>query len=363
MGAGLFLMAEMLDIPIVTMMLVALVPALLFFISVLFSVHFESKREGLGAVPAGEIPAFRQFTAIGVWAPLLVPFVCLLSLIIIGYSVGYSALIAITALVAIRLLKCRGLGDLRATGRMFLKTLDDMAEPLVTLAVMVAVAGLLVGVINIVSIGTKFSELVLAVGQGSQFLSLILAGGLVILIGMGMPTTAAYVLAASVITFALQNVGLSELQAHMFVFYFATLSAITPPVCTAVFVAAGIADAPWLSVAGQTIRIAVVKYLLPFAFVLQPALLLEGTTGEAAIAMVSAVAGAILLSAGFAGYLVTTLTRVERVCIGILGAVTMLSGWAVGLVAVATVAAIQLLRLRKHAPFAVLPSTDAKERQ
>ncbi|WP_340117252.1 TRAP transporter fused permease subunit [Pelagibius sp. 7325] len=360
MGAGLFLMAEMLDVPITHMMLVALVPALLFFIGVFFSIHFESARQGIGALPKEEIPPFSSLSPFSVWAPVMLPFLTLLGAIVAGYSVGLSVLGALALLVALHLVKARSLGDLAARLKSLVGILDHMAMPLATLAVLVAVAGLLVGTINIVNVGAKFSDVVLGLGEGSQFLSILLAAAVVMIMGMGMPTTAAYVLAASVIALSLQSVGLSELQAHMFIFYFATLSAITPPVCTAVFVAAGIAEAPWTKVALHTMRIAIVKYILPFAFVFQPALLLMEGTEAALYTFVIAALGCIVISGGFSGYLLTPLSRLERWLLCAAGTAAILCPPLFAVAALAFAAAVQggaWLRGRRTAT--LKPGTDS----
>jgi TRAP-type uncharacterized transport system fused permease subunit len=191
------------------------------------------------------------------------------------------------------------------------------------LCALICAAGLLVGVIGYVGIGVKFSELVLRVGGGYLWPTLVLAGIVVIIIGMGIPTTAAYVLAASVIAVAFQKLGIGELQAHMFIFYFATLSAITPPVCAAVFVAAGIADANWVRVAFHTVRFAIIKYILPFLFIFHPTVLMQGDPLTVARTIGTCAIGAVFLSASFSGYFLAPLKAWERAIFGV-GAVMTL---------------------------------------
>lgn len=317
MGAGLFLMAELLRVPVTDMMLIALVPAGLFYVGVLASVHFESVRAGVTALPAEEIPAAAHLRSFSVWGPLLLPFGALIGLLIVGYSVGYALLAAIGTLVTLYLVTARSTSELSRRLVSLFQSLADMAKPIAVLGLLCAAAGLLVAVIGYVGVGVKMSELVLSLGAGNLLLTLILAAIVIMIIGMGMPTTAAYLLAASVIAAAFDQLGISDIQAHMFIFYFATLSAITPPICAAAYVAAGLAGAHWFRVALQSVRFAAIKYLLPFLFVFQPALVLQGTSFEVAWAFVLCAVGAIYLSAALAGQLVSRLSTGPRVVAGI----------------------------------------------
>lgn len=312
MGAGLFLMAEFLGIGVVDVMLAALIPALLFYVGVLSSVHFDSGRAGIAAMAPSEIPRLRELAAIGVWGPVLVPFAVLIGMIVAGFSVDFAVLGGTLALFLIYLLPSRSLAELGRRSADLVGTLAATARPLVTLAVLIAAAGILVGLIGLVGIGVKFSELVLLLAEGTLVGTLLVTAVVVMILGMGVPTTAAYVLAASVLAVALQKIGFGALEAHMFIFYFATLSAITPPVCPAVFVAAGIAEAPWLKVAGHTVRFAVIKYILPFMFVFYPALLMQGDAATVLPVLASALVGTVAISAACSGYLFETMSWWSR---------------------------------------------------
>lgn len=346
MGAGLFLMSEFLGIPLGEMMLIALVPALLFYAGVLSSVHFESLKFGVDRVPASEIPGWAAFRAFRVWGPTVLPFLVLLVMIFRGYSADYAMLFAILTLLVGYLAPSRSLTDFRQKLSGLLLALEGMAKAIVTLGILCAAAGLLVGVIGSVGIGIKFADLVLSLAGANFFASLVLAGIVVMIVGMGIPTTAAYILAVSVIGLAFNRLGISALQTHMFIFYFATLSAITPPVCAAVYVAAGIAEADWIKVALHTMRFAVIKYLMPFLFIFHPGLLwMEGPGGVLATAAAGAL-GAVLLSAAFTGYLFAALSHMGRLA---LGAAALALFWPTPMVQVAgllAAAAVALLNRR-----------------
>ena len=356
MGAGLFLMAEFLEIEVPLIMLYAMVPALLFYIGVLSSVHFDSARFNIKPIPTDEIPKLRSFLQFSVWAPVILPFAVLISAIVLGYSVSLSVLFGIFTLLACYLVPSRSMTDLKNRLIKIVVAQAGTAKPLVSLCSLLCAAGLLIGVIGYVGIGVKFSEIVLTIGHGYLLPTLVLAGVVVIILGMGIPTTAAYVLSASVIAVAFQKLGIGELQAHMFIFYFATLSAITPPVCAAVFVAAGIAEADWMKVALHTVRFALIKYILPFLFIFHPSILLQGHPLIIFVTIATCSIGAVFLSASFSGYFISNLKPFERFLFGI-GAIMML--WPeiytsiLGLFVLATMVfwnwkISQILLLRKH---------------
>ena len=311
MGAGLFLMAEMLHVDVPRMMLIALVPALVFYVGVYAAVHFESLRERMQPIPAAEVPRAAAFLRFGVWGPLFLPFVVLVAAMIAGYSASRSVTLAILTLVLAYLAAAGSLAGLRERVRVVARGLAGCADGLVTVGSLVVAASILVGLIGFYGIGTKFTELMIEAAAGNLPLSLLMAAAIVLVIGMGVPTTAAYVLSASVIAGAMLKLGVAELPAHMFIFYFATLSAITPPVCAAVFVAAGIADAPWGKVAWQTVRFAVIKYFLPFLFIFHPELLLQGSGSDALVAFVFVSVGTVFLAAALARYLFRDLAAWE----------------------------------------------------
>lgn len=303
MGAGLFLMAELLGLPVGTIMLVAAIPAFLFYVSVLAAVHFESRRENIAAIPASELPKARDVFSARAFLPTIVPFVCLMGALMIGYSAERAILAAVVSLVVTYVLCGTSATDVVGRCKVAIAAIADAARPLVTMGALIAAAAMVVTTISFFGIGPKLSELVLSLGAGNLLATLVLAGIVVIIIGMGVPTTAAYVLGASVIAPTMLALGVAELPAHMFIFYFATLSALTPPVCAAVFVAAGIAEAPWLAVALQTMRFAVIKYFLPFIFVLHPQLLMAGSSQETIVALAFCTLGAVGLSAATSGFL------------------------------------------------------------
>ena len=315
MGAGLFLMAELLGIELTRIMLIAAIPALLFYIGLLAAVHFESRREGIEPVRPEDMPRLREVIAPRVIIPVVLPFVFLIGALIEGYSAQRAILLAMAALIVTYLIAAPSPGAAWERVGVVIRAIADCARPLVTMGVLIAAASMVVSVIGFFGIGPKLSEMVLGLGQEMLLPTLLLSGLVVIVVGMGVPTTAAYVLGASVIALALQRLGIDELPAHLFIFYFATLSAITPPVCAAVFVAADIAQTPWWPVAWQTVRFAIIKYVLPFIFVFHPELLLAGSLMDALLGFCFVAIGAVGLSAAFAGFLFRPMSVWQRMAL------------------------------------------------
>lgn len=170
-------------------------------------------------------------------------------------------------------------------------------------------------------------------------MALILTAVISLILGMGIPTTAAYVLVADTVSFVLIELGVPPLNAHLFIFYFAIISSITPPVCVAAFTAATIARTDWWKVGWIAVRLAVVSYIMPFLFVYRPAFLLQGEPIEISMAIVTAIIGVIFISSGFVGYLNTKLFIGTRLLFLPAGALFLVPGLASDSIAVALVAA------------------------
>jgi len=325
MGAGLFLMAEFLNIEISRMMLIVLVPALLFYLGVLFSVHFESSRNNIGALPENELPARSEVMNFSTWGPILVPFVVLVAVIAAGQPAGIAILASTAVLLVLYLAESRSWRDLTDRTRALGQLGSVAGRSIAMLGTLCAAAGILIGVIGMVGLGIKFGDAVLSLANNNLFAALVLSGFVVMIIGMGMPTTAAYVLASSVILTAFLKLGIPELSAHMFIFYFATLSAITPPVCAAVFVAAGIAESKVVPTAIQTMRFAGIKYVLPFLFVFRPELLLSGDLVNTSFIFGCAALATVAFSGAFSRYLTQELNLVWSAMLVVSG-LLLLSG-------------------------------------
>ncbi|MCP5155596.1 MAG: TRAP transporter fused permease subunit [Ectothiorhodospiraceae bacterium] len=272
MGAGAFVMVELLQTRYTAIMTAAVLPALLFFWTTWAGVDRFAARHGLRPMAPEERPGRRD---VATTVPFfMVPFAVLLWLLFAeGYTPQYAA--AVGALAALALLVTDR--TLRPDPRAFVRRLSaacvDAARQIATIAAIILCAGIVIGVLNLTGLGVKVTSAIVGLSGGNLPAALVLTALACLVLGMEVPTTAAYVICVSVAGPALQDLGLPALHAHLFVFWYALLSTITPPVCGTVFIAAGMAGTSWLPVAGRAMRLGLGLYVVPLAFVANPALL------------------------------------------------------------------------------------------
>jgi len=271
MGAGAFLMAELLRMPYAEIATASILPAILFFAGAWIGVHFFALRYNLVGLPASELPGWRR---VAVSLPFfLLPLVILVIMLIgLRYSAAYSALAATLATALLLPFDPDRRPGVGATLLRFEAAIVDAARQIALIAAIIVCAGIIVGVFNVTGLGVKITSLIVSLSGGNLWIALILTATACLVLGMELPTTAAYLICIAVAGPALTKLGLPELHGHMFVFWYALLCTITPPVCGTVFVAAGIATTPWLPVAFQAMRIGIGLYLIPLGLIANPAL-------------------------------------------------------------------------------------------
>lgn len=288
MGAGAFIMAEITGIPYTEIAIAAIIPAILYFASVYFMVDFEAARTGMRGMRRDELPSFRRLIKqVYLFAPIIILIVALF----MGYSVIRAGTLATVSAVVVSWLSPNKMGLMS-----ILRALNLASVMSIQIIVVCACAGVIVGVISLTGVGARFSSLLLGVAETSQLLALIFAMCISILLGMGMPTTAAYAVAASVVAPGLVQLGIEPLTAHFFVFYFAVVSAITPPVALASYAAAGISGANAMETSVASFRIGLAAFIVPFMFFYNSALLMDASVMEVARALITATFGVYLLS-------------------------------------------------------------------
>jgi TRAP transporter 4TM/12TM fusion protein len=269
MGAGAFIMAEITGIKYAEIMTAAVLPSLLYFVAVYFMVDNESKRLNMKGMSEDEIPKFKDMLLrIYMFAPLAI----LIGGLISGYSVIRSGTLAMVSALIISWLH----KETRMGPKQVLDALHLGAKGTIQLIAVCACAGIIVGVIGLTGVGLRFSSMILSIAGDSQFFALIFAMLIAIILGMGMPTTAAYAVAASVVAPGLIKLGISPLVAHMFVFYYAVVSAITPPVALAAYAGAAIAGSDPMKTSVTSFIYGMAAFLVPFMFFYSPELLLQG---------------------------------------------------------------------------------------
>jgi TRAP transporter 4TM/12TM fusion protein len=350
MGAAAFVMAEFLAVPYAQVALWAVVPSFLYYAAVFFAVHFEAKRFNLSGVPRSELPrlASVMLDRGHLFAPILIVLFGLMA----GYSAPLCALVGALSCLPMALLR-------RATRegigwRSVIDALEDGAKNTLAVAMACACAGIVIGCVTITGLGIVFTQMVVALAQNSLVLALVLTALAGIVLGMGMPTTPAYIMMVALLVPAVIKLGAATPAAHMFAFYFAILSAITPPVALAIFAAAGLAKANMWKAGLAAMRVAAPAYIVPFMFVYEPGLLLivkDWSTqwGYVALSIATATVGAICLAASLHGWLLTLAAMWQRValfCAALLLIKPGVYSDLAGLALLAVVIATQLLAKR-----------------
>jgi TRAP transporter 4TM/12TM fusion protein len=307
MGAAAFLIAEYLGIPYAQVALAAVVPALLYYVALFIQVDLLAARNGIHGLPKAELP--RLLPVLKRSAGFVVPLTVLIVLMFFlnrrpeeaGLLAALSGLIMGIFTPGVKMGPRQVLTILLSTGRSLLE-----------IAAITGLAGVVIGVLQLSGLGFTLTFTLLNLGQSSAILLLILTALVSIILGMGMPTTAVYVLLAVLVAPGLAKLGILPIAAHLFIFYFGMLSMITPPVCIASYAAATIGKTDPIKTGWQAMRLCSIAYVVPFLFVFSPALLLIGHWYEVLLSVTTAVIGAFLLGVGLVGYLFRQVGVVKR---------------------------------------------------
>lgn len=309
MGAAAFVMAEYLQTTYFQVTLWALIPSVLYYVACFGAVHFEAKREGFLGLPKEECPRLGE--VLRARGHLFIPVAIVLAGMMAGYSAPLAALAGTLACFPVAMLRANTRKDLRWMH--VVDALIDGSRNALSVAMACACAGIVIGVIALTGIGIQFTQWVLYLAQNTLLLALVVTALAGIVLGMGMPTTPAYIIMVSLLVPAIMKLGVITPAAHMFAFYFAILSAITPPVALAVFAAAGLAKADLWASGWAAVKVGAAGFIVPFMFVYDPALLMIGEWPAILKACATASLGILLLAAGLHGYLLRPATTFERV--------------------------------------------------
>jgi TRAP transporter 4TM/12TM fusion protein len=306
MGSAVFIMAEFTGISYLDIAVASIVPAFLYYLGIYVQVHLRSLRLGHTGLPEDKIPTLRATMKRG--GLFLVPLATLITALVLHYTPTYVALFGIVAVLAVWLVKREGF-SLPILYDAVAKTTFNM----VSVTAACAVAGLVIGGITMTGLAGKVSDLILLLAGANMFMSLAIAGGCVILLGMGMPTPAAYALSAALIAPTLTNVfHIPLMQAHLFLLYYAVLSAMTPPVAVAAYAASAISGSNPFGIALAACRLAVATFVLPFALVYNEGILLKGGVLSAVAGAGSAILAVVLISIAAEGFLKRPMSALQR---------------------------------------------------
>ena len=322
MGAGAFIMAEVLGLTYTKIIVAATIPAILYYFALYWMIDFEALRYNLKGIPRAELP--KASAVLSRQGHLLLPIVVLLfSLIVLETSPIRAGLWSSLSIILVSFAR-------RATHmgwRKISEALEGGAKGILEVAATCACAGIIIGVMALTGLGGRISAALIALSGNSLILALFLTMIVSFILGMGLPTTAAYVICASTISPALIQMGVPPLAAHMFIFYFACLSAITPPVALAAFAAAGIAQTGLWGVGLCAVKIAAAGYIIPYMFVYGPALLMIGSWGEIIYSLATACVGTVCLAGGLQGWFLKVITWPQRILLIIAALGLIKPGW------------------------------------
>lgn len=342
MGSGAFLMVAFTGENYIAIVIAAVIPALLYYWGCAVAVITQSELTDITMMDEKDIPDTKDVLKDG-WIYLLIIAVLLYCLLVAQYSPLYSALWATVAVPVIMLFDKKK----RFTFKTIPSAMVKSGFSAMSIVIGCACAGVVVGMVSLTGIGVIFGDMMINAAQGLLFPSLVFTAITCIILGMGLPTTAAYVIAASILAPSLIKLQLSPLTAHLFVFYFACLSAITPPVALAAYAGAGIAKTGPMSTAVEACKLGFAGFIVPFAFCYSPAMMMHGNVGEVLSVFLSAFIGVTIMSAGFQGWLFWALNWFERIVFIAAGMLMFVPGTATDLIGVAAAAVLLLVNLRK----------------
>jgi TRAP transporter 4TM/12TM fusion protein len=338
MGAAAFVMAEFLAVSYAQVVIWAVIPAILYYVACFAAVHFEAKRRGLMGLPRSELPRMRRVFAER--GHLFIPILTILVIMYSGYSAPMAALIGTLACFPVAALRRSTRGYLNWPN--FIDAFVDGAKNALAVAMACACAGIVIAVVTLSGLGIVFTQFVVGLSKDTLVLALILTMFAGIVLGMGMPTTPAYIIMTALLVPAIIKLGVIAPAAHMFAFYFAVLSAITPPVALAVFAAAGLAKADLWASGWAAVKIGAAGFIVPFMLIYEPALMMIGEWPHIIGAFCTASCGILLFAAGLHGYFLTAANWWQRVLLlggGLLlidpGLITDIAGAVIALIVIA----------------------------
>lgn len=338
MGAAAFIMAEIVGIPYSNVMEVALIPALLFFTSLFFVVHLQAGKSQIKPFIQPEDDNESIWMILLKGGQFIIPFLTLIAMMLNGYSPFKASFISIVVLLAAHIIWTRRLSfDILKKSA---QAITEGSKAVIPIAIACAAAGIIAGTLGITGLGSKISGLIIGASGGITFFALLFTMLTAIILGMGLPTTAAYLILATVVAPALSKMGVPLLTAHMFVFFYGCVSTITPPVALASYVAAGIAKADINKVGWTAFAYGITCYILPFMFFYGPGLLMSGTVIEITSTVITGIFGVMCIAAAVVGFLRADLLLWQRAVIGLAGGALLHQGYITDLIGAASLAAI-----------------------
>jgi TRAP transporter 4TM/12TM fusion protein len=314
MGAAAFVMAEFLALPYAQVAVAAAIPAFLYYLALFVQVDLEAGKTGITRVPAEEIPSVIEVLHRG-WIFIIPMALIIYILFVLNLSAPKAGFYAAGVAWAVTFLRKEG----RINPKRLLSILEDSGRVMLEVAAVCALAGVVIGVLTLTGLAFVFTLLVERLGTENLSLILVMTALIALILGMGMPTTAVYVIVALALAPAIIKLGILPIAAHLFVFYWAMLSMITPPICIAAYAGAAIAGTSPMRTGYACMRLGIIAYLVPFIFVLDPLLLFQGPLHLVFLAFITASVGTIAIGMSMVGYFVRPLGWIQRIALALGG--------------------------------------------
>lgn len=343
MGAAAFVMAQFLGISYWSIVVAAVIPACLYFFSVFAMVHFRAGREGIEGIPKKDLPKVWEVLKKG-WM-LLLPVVTLIIFLAMGYSAIKAVFWSIMLLIVASWL---GPPEYRMTPRRIIDSFIDGGITAVEVAAACACSGIIIGVVGITGLGLAFTSFIIGLSHGILFLALVLTMIASIILGMGLPTTAKYIILSTLAAPAIHRMGVPMLAAHLFILYFGVIADVTPPVALAAYAGAGIAGANAMRTGFNAVGLAIAGFIVPFMFAYNQALLFQGSITDILLSTVTAMLGVIALAAGVQGFYLSRLGTPERILFVATAVALIKPGLMSDVIGIVVLGGIYLLQRRKN---------------
>lgn len=340
MGAAAFLMAEIVGVPYAEIVVRAILPAFLYFGGIFMMVHFRAKRLGLKGLPKEELPKFHTLLP---KIYLLIPLIVLVVMIISGYTMSRSAIVATILCIVVSMFD----KETRMNLESFIKALESGARNTLSIAVACGIAGIIAGVVTMTGLGQIFISTIVGIANGQLMVALVLTMLCCILLGMGVPTTANYIIMATTCAPILTTgMGLNAICANMFVFYFGIVADITPPVALAAYAGSAIAKSDPMKTALNATRLAIAAFLVPYIFCMNPAMLFINTNAiEVIQVIITSCVGMMAVASALEGYMLRALNPIERIALIIGGLGMMYPGTVSDLAGIAILVVIVIIQV------------------
>lgn len=345
MGTAAFIMAEILGISYRSIIFMAIIPAILYYVALWFFVDLEARKCGLTGLKKEQLPKLRESFKTN--AIMLLPVILMLVLILRSYTAYFAAFWSTVLLIVLSMFNKKT----RLNPKKLLNAILKGVKQTISVSMATAVVGIIIGIVNITGLGLQLANLIITISGGHLLITMILTMLACFILGMGLPTSAAYIVAAAVAPTAMVKMGVPVEAAHMFIFYYACLSSITPPVALASFAASGLCGAPTGKVGWMAVRLGIIGFVVPYMFVYSPELLMQGEALRVILAFITACVGAFCTAAALQGYFRTNASWYVRIMMGVAALLMIDSGLvtdSIGIALIAVSFAIQTIRLRKE---------------